>query len=89
MNIAAAPDVLFRKFGSEAVLLHLGTERYFSLNDSALRMWELLSSGHGPQDVAATVAEEYDVDRQTVAADVKALLAELSSLKLITVDADQ
>jgi phosphohistidine swiveling domain-containing protein len=89
VTVAAAPDVLFRKFGDEAVLLHLGTERYFTLNDTALRIWELLTSGEGIPATAAVVAQEYDVDLDTVTADIEALLAELRSLRLIDVDPQQ
>lgn len=86
VKVSAADDVLFRKFGDEAVLLHLSTERYFSLNDSALRIWELLSAGESLAATAELVASEYDVDPATVASDVEALLGELERLGLITVD---
>lgn len=77
MPIAIAPSVLFREFGDQAVLLHLDTERYFSLNDSALRMWTLLTSGHDVDATAAIVSEEFDVDVATAAADVRTLMTAL------------
>lgn len=86
VSVTAAADVLFRKFGEEAVLLHLKTERYFSLNDSALLMWELLIEGHSASEVAARVAAVYDVTPETVAEDLQALLARLRELELIEVD---
>jgi hypothetical protein len=86
VNRSAADGVLFRKFGDEAVLLHLSTERYFSLNDSALRMWELLIAGEDVEATAEVVAREYDTDVATVASDVESLLRELERLELITVN---
>lgn len=89
VNVSAADDVLFRKFRDEAVLLHLGTERYFSLNDTALRTWELLTSGETTAATAVALAGEYDVDLAVARGDVDSLVTELQRLQLITVQTDR
>lgn len=85
VQISLAPDVLLRKVGDEAVLLHLGSERYFSLNDSAARMWELLAEGKDPAAVAQALSEEYEADVARLQADVEDLVRQLGESGLVTV----
>ena len=37
--------VFTRLDATEAVLLHLGTKRYYTLNETGARIWELLQHG--------------------------------------------
>jgi PqqD family protein of HPr-rel-A system len=39
------PDVVSRRLGDELVLVHLGTNRIFRLNNTAARLWELIGDG--------------------------------------------
>ena len=46
------PEVLYTKLDDgEAVLLHLGTTTYYTLNQTGARIWKLLGDGHSVQDV--------------------------------------
>lgn len=83
VSFEVAPDVLYRTFGNEAVLLHLESERYYSLNESAARMWELLTGGRSAQETASAVASEFDASEEVVLADLTALLDGLLSARLV------
>jgi hypothetical protein len=81
-----AKDVLFRRLGDDAVLLHLSTERYYSLNDSALRIWELLIAGNDEQQTAKVIADEYDADDETIRADITRLISSLREAGLVVTE---
>ena len=77
------PDVLFREIDNECVLLDLGSGTYFGLNEVGTRIWNLLREGLPEDEIVRTIAEEYESDDVTIRADVRRLLSELESRKLI------
>ena len=77
------PDVLFREIDNECVLLDLGSGTYFGLNEVGTRIWNLLREGLPEDAIVRTIAEEYEGDAVTIRADVRRLLSELESRKLI------
>ncbi len=84
MRISPNTNVLFHQYGEEAVLLNLDTESYFSLNESAIRMWELLSA-HSLEEASAAMAQEYDAPVEVITADMQAFVQALQQANLITV----
>ena len=58
-----APNVTYTKLDEEeAVLLHLETKQYFSLNETGLRIWEGLEEPElGLPAIAASLSEDYDI----------------------------
>jgi hypothetical protein len=75
--------VLCRHVGDEVLLLHLSSGVYHVLNETAARMWALLENGCGIAAIAATIASEFDVDPESAADDVRALVARLLEENLI------
>jgi hypothetical protein len=69
--------------GKEAVLLHLDTKKYYSLNATGLRIWQLLSDGQTPADVVEQLQAEFDVTPEKASESVIGLMNELISEKLI------
>ena len=68
----------------ETVILHLGNGNYFGLDPIGARLWDTIKQGATPDTVCADLLEEYDVDRATLEADLRALLAELVENDLIS-----
>ena len=84
--VVTSPDVLFREMAGEAVLLHLRTEHYYSLNEIGCRLWQLLSE-HGHTETAIQqMLAEYEVDEATLVRDMWDLIAQLEGNELITVE---
>jgi hypothetical protein len=76
-------DVLTRRVGNEVVLVHLGTNRIYSLNATAGRLWELFAAGASRDDVFAKLKQEFEVSDETLAAETSSL-AELVERERLT-----
>ena len=70
----------------EAVLLHLGTKSYFTLNSTGLLIWQLLEKGHSVSDICQQIEARYDVSPQRVQECVDSLIGQLAAEKLILID---
>ncbi len=89
----AAPDgqrlapasnvVLTRLSPTEASLLNLSTRRRFALNETGLRIWELLEGGGSPVMIAHTLSEEYEVDPADAERAVRVFLDQLRGEGLV------
>ena len=75
--------VLSRRVGDELLLFHLSLGIYHVLNETGARVWELLEHGNRAASIAAVVAAEFEVDPESAAADVQALIAGLLEENLI------
>ncbi len=84
-RVVIPPDVLSRELDDEGVLLNLETERYFTLDDVGIRMWQLLAEHGDVETVVAQLLDEYDVDESTLRHDLADLIAELVKANLMTV----
>lgn len=68
---------------TETALLDLRSERYFTLNEVGTRIWTLLSKGTEHAVIVELLAEEYDAPFDVIAADTRAILAELVRARLV------
>lgn len=75
--------VLSRTVGTETILLNLETSTYHSLNAVGGRFWALVQDGSDFERALTVMRGEYAVDGTRLEADLRALCAELQSLKLI------
>lgn len=80
------PNVIFRRLGEEVVIFHLGSDRFYELNGTAARFWELLNAGNDEPQIQEKMLEEFAVDPAQLAGEAKALLDSLRQEDLITVD---
>src|SRR5262249_39649789 len=76
-------DVLFQELDGEAVLLHLASGVYYSLDPVGTRIWNLAVAGNSPEEVSAQLLRDYEVSAEQAARDVAALLAELQRHDLL------
>jgi hypothetical protein len=79
--------VLSQSLEGEAVLLHLPTQRYFSLDSVGSRFWRLLEDDSDVERACARLLEEYDTSEETLRADLCALLEQLTAAGLVQVEA--
>jgi Coenzyme PQQ synthesis protein D (PqqD) len=81
--ITRNPDVLHQEVEGELVLLDLGTDTTFALNEVGARFWELLGEHDDLDAVVAALLEEFDVHEATLRADLEALVEELRADGLV------
>ena len=84
-KIAIHPDVMVQEVDDEMVLLHSGTEEYFSLDDVGSTMWKYLSELDTIDEVVVALIDAYDVDEQRLRRDLSILLTKLVEQDLVTV----
>lgn len=68
----------------EAVLLHLGTHTYFTLNQTGSLIWSFLEKKQSVAEIARTLEAKFEISLEQAQQSVLALLEELRSEKLIT-----
>ncbi|MGH9196725.1 MAG: PqqD family protein [Acidimicrobiia bacterium] len=54
-------DVVYTDLGDGAVLVHLDTKYYYSLNEVGLAIWRLLESTTDIDDLVQRLVSDYDV----------------------------
>jgi hypothetical protein len=81
---AVSPDTACAVVEDGAVLLHLQTKRYYSLNATGATIWQLLSEDVPLEEIALRVAERYEVERPAADEAVERLLDELAAESLIS-----
>ena len=85
-NRAIAPvHVLVRQLEGESVLLNLETERYFGLDATGSRMWELLTSSPSIDSAFEKLEQEFDVQPEVLREHLGQLLTQLVENGLLTV----
>lgn len=57
----SSADALATRVGDEIVLVNLKTDRIYSLNRTAARIWELLSAEGDRAEIERRLLEEFDV----------------------------
>ena len=83
-QLSPGPDVLSQHYNDSVVLLNLQTDRFFHLNRTGARFWELLVEGKSLAQIQETLSGEFEVDEDQLATQVNALVAELRAEELVT-----
>jgi hypothetical protein len=71
------PEATFQEVAGEAILIHLNTGVYYSLNEVGTSYWNLLDGQRSIADCADLIAAEYAAPREVVLADLLELSADL------------
>jgi hypothetical protein len=90
-RVVVPAHVLVRHLDGETVLLNLDTEKYFGLDGTGTRMWEIVI--HSPSIEAAygRLSEEFDVEPEVLRnhfADLLGQLVENGLLKVMPADVE-
>jgi hypothetical protein len=76
-RLSHTPEATFQEVAGEAILIHLNTGVYYSLNDVGTSFWNLLDGQRSIADCAGLIAAEYDAPAEVVLADLLELGADL------------
>lgn len=83
------PDVLCTALpNGESVLLHLGTQTYYSLNETGTHIWHLLGQGRTLEEIGQAVEARYEVSRDQAQHSVIDLVTELATAQLLSLSSD-
>lgn len=83
MRYRAIAEALVATLSDGAVLLNLQTKRYFSLNETGTRIWEMVQQTADEETIVATMLSEYDVNEPVARSEVRRILDELIDAQLI------
>jgi hypothetical protein len=86
MNPRARPDLTARAVDGETVLLDRERGRVHQFNRTATFIWSRLDGRNSPQELAAALADAFEVGPETAGRDVEALLARFAALGLLVAD---
>jgi len=77
------PDVISQQLENTMILLHLRTNRFYELNRTGARLWELLGSGLSRAEIKKQMMEEFEVDPVQLEGEMKDLLESMKKEDLI------
>ncbi len=84
--VRLSPDTLYRDLHGEGVLLQVETGRYFGLDEVAHRMWQLILEHGDLSAVQQALLAEYQVDPETLSADLNRFIGQLVERKLVEIE---
>ena len=82
-------DVLVRFLDREAVLLNLNTERYFGLDETGARMWQLVTEMPSIEKAYEALLAEFEVEAELLRSNLTDLIVKLAEnglLQLVPAD---
>jgi hypothetical protein len=89
MDRAVVPQhVLVRFLDRESVLLNLETERYFGLDETGTRMWQVVTTAPNIDAALQQLLAEFDVDPELLRSNFTDLLSRLADNGLLQISAD-
>jgi hypothetical protein len=85
VKVLFSPEALFSDLDGKSIILHIGKENYYTLDEVATEMWKLLQEKENVPDVLQRLTEIYAVDRQTLEKDLNDLIQKFVSADLLTI----
>jgi hypothetical protein len=82
-ELEVVADAVFAALADGGVVVHTQTKRYYSLNQTGARIWELLEESGDPVVAAATIAAEYGISADEAREAVAHLTEGLTAAGLI------
>jgi hypothetical protein len=83
--ITVAREQVSCDLAGETAILDLKSGQYYGLNQVGARIWELLQASKSVTDVLNIILNEYEVEAESCARDLLALLEDLQSKGLVHV----
>lgn len=76
-RVVVPQHVLVRFMDRESVLLNLETERYFGLDETGTRMWQLATAASNVEAALLQLQDEYDAQPEILQSNLMELLGRL------------
>ncbi len=86
--VQRSKDILFSRIDDELLAIDAKAGYCYSLNDTASRAWELISSPLRVETVCARLTEEFDIDKVACERDIVELFERLNNAGFIRISDD-
>jgi hypothetical protein len=83
--VQRAKDILFNRIDDELLAIDAKAGYCYSLNESASRAWELISSPTRIETVCRRLIEEFDIDKDSCERDIIDLFERLNEAGLLRI----
>ncbi|HWW18489.1 MAG TPA: PqqD family protein [Candidatus Saccharimonadales bacterium] len=84
-RVTVPAHVLVRFLDKESVLLNIETERYFGLDETGTRMWQIVTVAPNVDAAYLQLLDEYDVEAELLRSNLTDLLSRLVENGLLQV----
>lgn len=85
-HLQLSPDTFANAVGNETVLLQVKRGKYHGLDEIGTCIWEGIRTGVPPLEICERIAAEFEEPLETVKADARAFLEDLSAHGIIVVE---
>jgi hypothetical protein len=82
-RVEVPAHVMVRFLDNESVFLNLETERYFGLDQTGTRMWQVITSSSNVEAAYQQLLGEFEVEPETLRSDLIGLLEKLVENNLL------
>ena len=76
-------NVVSSRVGEAGVLVHLLSNRIFEVNETGVRVWELLGEGRSLDEIEERLQVEFSENRERLRSDIQALVDALAREGLV------
>lgn len=85
-RVSPSSDAVFTRLSpTSGTVLNLVSKRYYTLNETGLRIWELIEEVGDPGRIAALLHEEFEIAEDAAKERVRAFVEDLRQEKLVEV----
>jgi len=84
-QLRPSPEVVARRLDRTGVLVHLRTNGVFELNETGIRIWELIAEGRSHQEIVSQLVQEFEVDAARASAQLDECVDRLRREGLLSV----
>lgn len=83
MYLIDEKGMVWRRNGSEIIILNLASGHYYTLNETGQLIWEKVLEQQSPGEIARGLCDAYEVDYETALKDVTECLHHLAAESII------
>jgi Coenzyme PQQ synthesis protein D (PqqD) len=73
-RLSPTPDVVYRELEDSLVLVHLNSNRIYTLNSTGARVWHFLETGSSRSEIREQLLREFDVAAEDLDEELDQLL---------------
>jgi coenzyme PQQ synthesis protein D (PqqD) len=84
-----SPHVISETVGGETIIVNLASGHYFSLQGTAVEVWQGLERGESVETIALELEHRYEAEEGEIEAAVKRLLEDFAGAELVVEDASR